>query len=418
MSFFKGFKDDLSQAVNELMPDSNEMFDDDGINELLGEKNEKKSKDKKKRKEESTGRDKRGIKSRRSLKGISSGAEDDLDIAPEDMIDQIDDLLEDELYSETEGAQMLLDDDMEVNTMDMPVGDLLSQLSGQNEAEKKSRKKDKQKKVSPDRTENLTEESSKANVNLQDTVQNNDIGLDALLDSIAERVEQENPNTVKDVLEEEDSAKESKEGASLTGEANLEETLAGNEENIDNMEETAVDEEKDMMAFDSAEENVAEASVNEDLSYREAKDSSTTHISRETNIKGDIQTEGSVEIMGNVEGQVICRGKLVVGGSVIGNVEAGELYVNSAKIQGDILSNGSVKIGVGSMIIGGIVGESAVIAGAVNGDIDVQGPVIVDSTAVIMGNIKSRSVQINNGAVIEGFCSQSYSDIDVKNFFA
>jgi len=77
-----------------------------------------------------------------------------------------------------------------------------------------------------------------------------------------------------------------------------------------------------------------------------------------------------------------------------------------------------VKVGVGTMIIGGIEGESAVIAGAVNGDIDVKGPVIVDSTAVIMGNIKSRSVQINNGAVIEGFCSQSYSDIDVKSFFA
>ena len=57
------------------------------------------------------------------------------------------------------------------------------------------------------------------------------------------------------------------------------------------------------------------------------------------------------------------------------------------------------------------------IAGAINGDIDVQGPVIVDSTAVIMGNIKSRSVQINNGAVIEGFCSQCYSEIDVKSFF-
>ena len=71
-----------------------------------------------------------------------------------------------------------------------------------------------------------------------------------------------------------------------------------------------------------------------------------------------------------------------------------------------------------SVNIGGIEGESAVIAGAVNGDIDVKGPVIVDSTAVIMGNIKSRSVQINNGAVIEGFCSQSYSDIDVKSFFA
>ena len=68
-------------------------------------------------------------------------------------------------------------------------------------------------------------------------------------------------------------------------------------------------------------------------------------------------------------------------------------------------------------MVGNVTATSAVIAGAVNGDIDVQGPVIVDSTAVIMGDIKSRSVQINNGAVIEGRCSQCYSEIDVKSFF-
>ena len=72
---------------------------------------------------------------------------------------------------------------------------------------------------------------------------------------------------------------------------------------------------------------------------------------------------------------------------------------------------------MGTVVVGNIIASSAVIAGAVNGDIDVKGSVIVDSTAVIMGNIKSRSVQINNGAVIEGFCSQCYSEIDVKSFF-
>ena len=53
----------------------------------------------------------------------------------------------------------------------------------------------------------------------------------------------------------------------------------------------------------------------------------------------------------------------------------------------------------------------------IKGDIDVQGPVVVDTSAVVMGNIKSRSVQINNGAVIEGFCSQCYSDVDVQSLF-
>jgi len=76
-----------------------------------------------------------------------------------------------------------------------------------------------------------------------------------------------------------------------------------------------------------------------------------------------------------------------------------------------------VKIGSSSVIIGNITASSAVIAGAVKGDIDVRGPVILDTSAIVMGNIKSKSVQINNGAVIEGLCSQSYADVNPVNFF-
>lgn len=164
--------------------------------------------------------------------------------------------------------------------------------------------------------------------------------------------------------------------------------------------------------------NVAEEKPIEDVSVSEEADSATTYITKGTKITGDIETDGSVDIIGSVEGNVICKGKLVLGGNIQGNVTAGEIYANAARIEGDLTCEGSTKIGVGSVIIGKVSGNSAVIAGAVNGDIDVQGPVIVDSTAVIMGNIKSRSVQINNGAVIEGFCSQCYSEIDVKSFFA
>ena len=91
-------------------------------------------------------------------------------------------------------------------------------------------------------------------------------------------------------------------------------------------------------------------------------------ITATTTLTGDIQSAGSFDIQGTINGNVTCNGKITV-------------------------------------------------AGAVKGDIDVQGPVVVDTSAVIMGNIKSRSVQINNGAVIEGFCSQCYADIDVQGLF-
>lgn len=142
-----------------------------------------------------------------------------------------------------------------------------------------------------------------------------------------------------------------------------------------------------------------------------------TYITKGTTVKGNIETEGGVDIIGKVVGNVTCGNKLILGGTIVGDVKAKELYANAAKIEGQVSIEGNAKIGVGSVIVGNVSALSAVVAGAVNGDIDVHGPVIVDSTAVIMGNIKSRSVQINNGAVIEGFCSQCYSEIDVKSFF-
>lgn len=134
-------------------------------------------------------------------------------------------------------------------------------------------------------------------------------------------------------------------------------------------------------------------------------------------IKGDLSSTGSISVEGIINGNVSCNGKLTVTGTINGNSQSSEFFADAAHIQGEVSSTGTVKIGVGSVIVGNISATSAVIAGAVKGDIDVQGPVVVDTSAVVMGNIKSRSVQINNGAVIEGFCSQAYADIDVAALF-
>ena len=143
----------------------------------------------------------------------------------------------------------------------------------------------------------------------------------------------------------------------------------------------------------------------------------TSVITASTTLTGNLTSAGSFDIQGTVNGNVTCSGKLVVTGTINGNSTASEFFADVAKVEGEVVSTGTVKIGAGSVIIGNITASSAVIAGAVKGDIDVQGPVVVDTSAVIMGNIKSRSVQINNGAIIEGFCSQCYADIDVQGLF-
>jgi cytoskeletal protein CcmA (bactofilin family) len=148
-----------------------------------------------------------------------------------------------------------------------------------------------------------------------------------------------------------------------------------------------------------------------------ADDDEVTVITKGTTINGSISSDGSLDVKGNITGDIECLGKLSITGKIVGNSSASEIYVNTERLEGSITSEGSVKVGLGTVIIGDIIATSGVIAGAIKGEIDINGPIVIDSTAIIKGNIKAKSVQINNGAVIEGFCSLSYAAVDVDNIF-
>ncbi|MBP1585108.1 MAG: polymer-forming cytoskeletal protein [Lachnospiraceae bacterium] len=134
-------------------------------------------------------------------------------------------------------------------------------------------------------------------------------------------------------------------------------------------------------------------------------------------INGNIESAGNLDIRGKVNGDVTVRGKLNVTGCIAGNSTAKEIYAENARIIGNVNSESSVKIGAGTVVVGNIYAFGAAIAGAVKGDIDVHGPVILDSSAIVKGNIRSKSVQINNGAALEGVCSQAYAEVSPTAFF-
>ena len=117
-------------------------------------------------------------------------------------------------------------------------------------------------------------------------------------------------------------------------------------------------------------------------------------ITEGTIINGDVISNGSRHQRSGGR-KCSCNGKLTVTGVVNGNNNTSQFFADSARRwRGEVVGSGTVKIGLGSVIIGNVTSNSAVIAGAIKGDIDVQGPVVVDTSAVVMGNIKSRSVQI------------------------
>ncbi|MBR4719284.1 MAG: polymer-forming cytoskeletal protein [Lachnospiraceae bacterium] len=151
--------------------------------------------------------------------------------------------------------------------------------------------------------------------------------------------------------------------------------------------------------------------------WNEPKKSTSGSIIEGMTVNGNISCAGSLEVHGIVKGNLDVLGKLSITGKLEGDSQADEIFINGARVTGELLSNSSVKVAQGSVIRGNIKAAAAVLAGAIKGDIDVQGPVILDSTAVIIGNIKSKSIQINNGAIIEGSCSQIYSDVTASKYF-
>lgn len=199
-----------------------------------------------------------------------------------------------------------------------------------------------------------------------------------------------------------------------------ENTLELEEEEDENMDDNVDLELLEALNADEEAENVADSKekpVSKLRAASVANDDEVTVITKGTTINGSISSDGSLEVNGTISGDVECLGKLSITGKITGNSSAAEVYVNTERLEGSITSEGSVKVGLGTVIIGDIVATSGVIAGAVKGEIDVNGPIVIDSTAIIKGNIKAKSVQINNGAVIEGFCSLSYSAVDVDNIF-
>lgn len=246
--------------------------------------------------------------------------------------------------------------------------------------------------------------------------------LDGLLEKVSKKVDSDDQEDNKTAPANSVTAADLLNGKDDTSSVKASDLLGGTVSAVtDNETPDTDDNDKDTGAF-TEEKEPAKDREEKPMDFTEQTVSATVSdenavITGGMTITGDLDSTGSISIQGTINGNVTCNGKLTVSGNITGNSQASEFFADSAHIQGEVVSNGTVKVGVGSVIIGNVTAQSAVIAGAVKGDIDVQGPVVVDTSAVIMGDIKSKSVQINNGAIIDGRVSQSYADVDVSSVF-
>ena len=326
MGFFSELKNDLSQAVNTLMPED---------------------------KEETATLDKD------KAKGALGGEPEKVDI--DSMLNRLDDIKLDDVKEEPEASEDAVETKEPVETFES-----VEEPASEPKEEPKEQPKSAMETIAELRR-GLEEESFK---------------------ELEEKIEEQ--------TEEETKVEEPKSAIEAISEGHVEEYAQETYAATENIENGG----NEVMDFEQQTPTDETASITEGMA-----------------ITGDVQTTGSLDLIGKITGNVKCLGKLNITGEVTGDSDAAEIYAESARITGEVRSKGSVKVGQSTVIVGNIFGSSAVIAGAVKGDIDVHGPVVLDTTAIVMGNIKSQSVQINNGAVIEGMCSQAYADVNPSEFF-
>ena len=228
-------------------------------------------------------------------------------------------------------------------------------------------------------------------------------------ESKADEVQNEEVNTKNDLFT--DVSEEEQDDVDME----LLDSLMEDDSLVAKEEETT--EEAPAEAEEETAEEAAPAEEKAEVQERSVDTEGVTVITKGTTINGSIISDCSLDVMGTINGDIECLGKLTISGKVTGNAMAAEVYVNTDRLEGNITSEGSVKIGRGTVVIGDITSSSGVIAGAVKGEIDVKGPVVIDSTAIIKGNVKAKSVQMNNGAVLEGFCSLAYASVEIDNIF-
>lgn len=111
------------------------------------------------------------------------------------------------------------------------------------------------------------------------------------------------------------------------------------------------------------------------LNYEQENSSVSNIISNRTTIKGDVISDGDLQIDGIVEGSLNIKGRLIIG--------------NSGKISGNITC------------------QNADISGKVEGNIFVKELLSLQNNSIINGDISIGKLSIEPGATFTGKCSMA-----------
>ena len=126
-------------------------------------------------------------------------------------------------------------------------------------------------------------------------------------------------------------------------------------------------------------------------------------INEDVMITGDVKASGNIEVYGTIIGNVECGDLVIKGtGKIEGDVSSKDLMVLSSEFKGNINCSNNVTIDKNAVIYGDVNAENIKCEGKVNGNVNVTQFLDLRSTAVINGNCTLDTISIEKGGMING----------------
>ncbi len=127
-----------------------------------------------------------------------------------------------------------------------------------------------------------------------------------------------------------------------------------------------------------------------------------TYINSATVINGSISVKTDIVIEGRITGDVMAENNVNISGKIDGNIEGNVVCVNGGYVIGNVNAKSNLTTDSSAVIIGDIIAENFNSDGKVKGNLKISNAVSLSSNAVIFGNVTSKSINIQDGAVIKG----------------
>lgn len=140
-------------------------------------------------------------------------------------------------------------------------------------------------------------------------------------------------------------------------------------------------------------------------------------IPKGTIIKGNIEMTGKLEMNGEIQGNIVSNDTIELCGDVKGNITVKELRARDSFLEGQIVCENDANIQENTIVLGDISAQNLQVEGAIQGNLDVKGSITLGDKAIVDSDIKAKTIQVSEGAAINGHCSLCYANIDMNTLF-